>query len=181
MWGGQTAACIPLWILHHVQVPSFLQIKPLLTIIPRAKTFSIIYSAALQMLPFFWTSVKLDSSCPTPVRLEQVCIVQHYFLGPYLKPVLTVSTHISPSPCGAQLFHGNQRPDPFHTCTQVSGGTEGPRNHSPHSTTPDLRAVCLSALPCEQNGDRSSLITLQCLWRYRYPGCFLVTLVGKPP
>lgn len=78
------------------------------------------------MLLFFWTSRKLASSCPTPVRHKQVCVVQHYFLGSYLKPLSTVSTHISPSPCGAQLFHGNQRPDPFHTCMQVSGGQKDP-------------------------------------------------------
>lgn len=124
--GGQTAACSPLRILQHVQFPSFLQIKLLLTTIPRAKTFSIIYSAALQMLPFFWTFRKLASSCPTPVRHKQVCVVQHYFLGSYLKPLLIVSTHISPSPCGTQLFSGNQRPDPFHTCVQVSGGQKDP-------------------------------------------------------
>lgn len=41
--------------------------------------------------------------------------------------VVTVSTHISPSPCGAWLFHGNQRPVPYsHQHPGVLGGQEDP-------------------------------------------------------
>lgn len=44
--------------------------------------------------------------------------------------VVTVSTHISPSPCGAWLFHGNQRPVPYsHQHPGVLGGAGGPSNH----------------------------------------------------
>lgn len=94
--------------------------------------------------------------------------------------VVTVSTHISPSPCGAWLFHGNQRPVPYsHQHPGVLGGQEDPAitdllNHN------RFRAVCLSALCGEQNEDRGSLITSQCLWRCRYSGCFWVSPICKP-
>lgn len=57
--------------------------------------------------------------------------------------VVTVSTHISPSPCGAWLFHGNQRPVPYsHQHPGVLGGRRTQQSQICSTTTDSELSAC---------------------------------------
>lgn len=93
---------------------TLLQTKPLLTAIPRAKTFSMIYSATVQMLPVFWIPRNLASPGSTPVGLQQGCPLQRQ---PHQSTTLRGSTH--PRESKTNLL--------FHTGTQVPRAQDDPR------------------------------------------------------
>lgn len=91
---------------------TLLQTKPLLTAIPRAKTFSMIYSATVQMLPFGYLEIWLahvphlwDFNGAVPCNVSYSCPKTDSTCGqPHQSTTLRGSTH-----------PGNQRPTCFFT------------------------------------------------------------------
>lgn len=114
--GGQTATCIPLQILQHVQAPSHtLTDKAFAKSNPENNPFSTIFSAALQMLSVFQITRNPASLCSTPVRLEkQGCSLQHFFIAVQKLYSTCTQPHQS-STLWTQFFPGNQSPAHFFT------------------------------------------------------------------